>query len=217
MAGRQARVHWLCGLLALSAACGGKSSSDGGEPGPRAGGFGGATSECPLQRPTEHSACNYDNEPGYCKYPSASDECSVSNFECFQHLWFEVPMTEEPRFSCDVFDVPNVPSNGDSCKCFGKLSCVYRDCAARGMILARCDNATWNVADAPCEDVPCGPSMYCSGADICVIRAGFPAQFSCAPNPCSSGYPKCECAAQLCEASEVCSIDSGSVVCAAPE
>ncbi len=217
---------WGLMLVLASTSCGGRSEGDTQKPGSAgapnggasnvagAGSAGGPSRACPVDSPSQGDACNHEGR-GYCSY--AIGECSYVNFECIMGRWVAAPQTDGAANDCNSFYPPNAPNDGDSCKCLGKLDCLYTDCAERGQIHAICDNTTWHVEESACAKQPCGShGLYCEPGSVCVVHAGRAPQFECALNPCTSTPTSCDCAAKLCGGGEECVIDSGAVACFCP-
>ena len=219
----------LC-LLALpsSVACGGKSAGEGGASGASAGAgagggssagggasatAGGPTSDCPAERPSQGAACNFSGVQ--CNY--ALDKCSSVGFQCVGGVWSQVFQGDGASYDCNSFQAPNLPSDGDSCECFGQLNCTFDDCAGRGELHASCDNTTWHVTESACP-VVCGAGSSCGSREVCVMHVGLAPTFTCVPNQCSmvSEPLACACAGSPCAKSEVCSVNNGALVCSCP-
>ncbi|HET7543945.1 MAG TPA: hypothetical protein VFK05_28935 [Polyangiaceae bacterium] len=235
-------VGLLCALGLAGTSCGGRSQDARGEPGPSSGGSasGGAagiggeaniagapsvagsaaagapSSICPKQQPVQGDYCNFVSATNYCVYDI--DKCSSVAFECFQHVWLMAPQLDGAAYDCNSFHPPNAPKDGDSCECMGLLDCTYDDCGERGRIHAVCDNTRWHVNDAPCVEQACGSNeLQCQTGEVCVVhRDPLGAKYECVQNRCESTTVNCACAASLCQSNEVCSLDSGSVICSCP-
>ena len=218
----------VCVASLVGTSCGGRSQNERGEPTPSAGGeaniaggpsaagsdaAGAPSAICPNEQPTPGEYCNYQSSTNYCSYEI--DKCSSVSFECFQHVWLTVPQLDGAAYDCNFFQPPNAPKDGDSCECMGSLDCTYDDCDERGRIHAVCDNTSWHVKESRCSSQGCGPDgLSCQAGEVCVIHTGLagPA-FECVHNLCEATSVSCACAAVMCKSFEVCSMDSGTVVC----
>jgi hypothetical protein len=210
-------------LLPCGVACGGKSQverdpSGGGASAGGGSNAAGATasagaqgSVCPIAQPTELAPCN--SVSGECAY--IVDKCSSVTFECVNGAWFEAPRAVGQSYDCASFQSPNLPSDGDSCECFGKLDCTFDDCADRGVVHAVCDNTKWHVQESACPRQPCGPDLSCAASDLCVVHTYGAPTFTCESNECALASKRlgCDCAGSHCAKSERCSVDVNALVC----
>jgi len=115
-----------------------------------------------------------------------------------------------------------IPAQGDACSGVG--SCVYRDCAGRGVVSASCNGSQiGNVQTFACTATSCGDTS-CPVGTICVSEFSSDASSTtrCVSDPCGTGPTGCDyaCYAKLCSAGLMCysSVAGGrsEVACQAP-
>lgn len=62
------------------------------------------------------------------------------------------------------------------------------------------------------ETFECGDDLTCSEGEVCVEKAGFAEEYSCAENPCS-GELSCDCAESVCGGTMCGSAEGHTVSC----
>jgi hypothetical protein len=159
---------------------------------------------CPTDQPKEGDVCSPEGQS--CTYGA----CCPSIATCKGGHW-TLTSAQCPEVPCP----DTVPENGSPCTCQGEgKHCVYDACGLSATCVGQ-QSSVWNVEAPPSCAFPCGPSLACTGGDVCVISArGAGFTYACAPYPCAPTELSCGCAASLCGPQTQCtSASNGQVHC----
>jgi hypothetical protein len=200
---------------------GAASTSAGAENGGAAtAGAGPVSTSCPAATPVNNTSCNYSGNQ--CNY--AVDMCSSIGFVCQNGVWQQQSNNDGAALTCENYADPSVrPKDGDSCACRGMLDCTFDDCSAQGSAQAQsthavCDNTSWHVTAAPCNETPCGSDgLRCATGEACVVHPdGIKADYQCVADPCAAQAQtlSCDCASSVCHSpAERCMLNNGVIAC----
>ena len=88
------------------------------------------------------------------------------------------------------------PAQAASCATLGE-TCAYEECASAGRTVARCQDGSWSLENAPCADsVVCSGRpglMSCEKGQLCLMIASGALITQCVPNDCGDGPIDCNC------------------------
>jgi len=99
-----------------------------------------------------------------------------------------------------------IPAPGDACT--GIRSCIYQDCAGRGIVDALCNSMISEVHTTACTATACSDGVTsCPAGAICVREVENNVDTTrCVSNPCGTGPVGCDhaCYADLCSPGLMC-------------
>lgn len=146
---------------------------------------------CPTETPREGAACDAALDPASCNY--GWSDCTRGpqvTALCQGGAWrIALSTCNPPAPTCPTA----APQSGTSCGLLPGTQCTYGDCYGSPTTFARCEQGTWQVAEASCNPPPpvC-PLTAPADGDPCGYPLGAPACTYGNCNGTPTTYARCE-------------------------